>query len=125
MVNAVKTALSQEGLDVVALRSGLDMLKQERLDSFEKFSAGIVKTAVTSNLASRGINIEAVRLVIAFNVPLQTKPILYRTTRGGQFDRKTATVHLIDTLADLKRLREHAANFKIETINKIKLDAEV
>jgi superfamily II DNA/RNA helicase len=49
------------------------MSKEERDEYIEKFRTGAISTIITTNLLSRGFDMHEIKLVINFDVPIQTE----------------------------------------------------
>jgi len=70
------------------------MTKEERDEYIEKFRKGEVNTIITTNLLSRGFDMHEIKLVINFDVPIQTEhgkvfpdfeSYMHRIGRAGRF----------------------------------------
>ena len=86
----------------VALIFG-DMSKEERDEYIEKFRLGSINTIITTNLLSRGIHIDEVKLVINFDVPsLENGAVpdyesyMHRIGRAGRFGNTGLALTLFD-----------------------------
>jgi superfamily II DNA/RNA helicase len=76
--------LKELGISSVPLHS--DLTQQQRLDNLEAFRAGKVKVLVATDVASRGLDIKQVELVINYDVPKAVEDYVHRigrTARAG------------------------------------------
>jgi superfamily II DNA/RNA helicase len=56
-----------DGFPVCCIHSNMD--KQTRENSFQEFKSGKFRVLISSNVTSRGIDIQQISLVINFDVP--------------------------------------------------------
>ncbi|KAG7519767.1 hypothetical protein JOB18_015607 [Solea senegalensis] len=93
--------LTQEGHQV-ALLSG-EMTVEQRAAVIERFRDGKEKVLVTTNVCSRGIDVEQVSLVVNFDLPVDingnahNETYLHRIGRTGRFGRKGFAVNMVDS----------------------------
>ena len=84
-VDEVAEALVEMGIAAVPLHSGLD--KRTREQSMKSFRAGKVQVLVATDVASRGIDIPGLPLVINYDLPYELPDYVHRagrTARAGQ-----------------------------------------
>lgn len=81
------------------LHSG--MSKEERDKRYEQFKLGEYKIIVTSDLLSRGIDIQTVGFVINYELSNDRETYIHRIGRSGRYGRKGIAISLI-TDADYK-----------------------
>ena len=86
--------LSQSGLRVAAIHA--DRSQRERTDVIEAFRAGRIRTLVATDVAARGLDIDAVGLIVNFEVPRGLDSYVHRVGRTG---RNETSGHAL-TLAD-------------------------
>ncbi len=86
--------LERSGLLVKRLHGG--MLQQDRLDTMDEFKRGRFRYLVATDVASRGIDIEAVPLIINYEVPEEKETYVHRT---GRTARAGATGEAITLMA--------------------------
>jgi len=81
------------------------MSKEERDEYIDKFRNGEISTIITTNLLSRGYEIDNIKLVINFDVPYWNENALiapdflnymYRITRAGRFGDTGIALTLVD-----------------------------
>ncbi|XP_037731204.1 DEAD-box helicase Dbp80 isoform X6 [Drosophila subpulchrella] len=75
----------------VAVLSG-DLTVEQRLAVLDRFRSGLEKVLITTNVLSRGIDIEQVTIVVNFDLPIDVRgnadceTYLHRIGRTGRFD---------------------------------------
>ncbi|SCU93640.1 LAMI_0E15082g1_1 [Lachancea mirantina] len=72
------------------------MKQEERNKVFHEFRQGKVRTLVCSDLLTRGIDIQAVNVVINFDFPKTAETYLHRIGRSGRFGHLGLAVNLIN-----------------------------
>ena len=80
------TLLSNEKLNAVALSGELNQAQRNQI--MESFSKGHHKILVTTDLASRGLDLVNVSLVINFDMPKHTEEFIHRIGRTGRAGSK-------------------------------------
>lgn len=100
---------------VVALLSGeLDVEQRARI--IKRFKSGHEKWLVTTNVCSRGIDVEQVTLVVNFDLPISYdagpdyETYLHRIGRTGRFGKSGVAVNFVTTEKDyenMKLIEEH------------------
>jgi ATP-dependent RNA helicase DDX49/DBP8 len=81
----VSTLMQQLGCSVAPLHAGLNM--GERLASLARFKNKAVKVLVCTDVASRGLDIPAVSVVINYDIPLMPKDYIHRVGRTARAGR--------------------------------------
>lgn len=71
------------------------MPQKERLNSLNKFKSGRVQLLVATDVASRGLDIPAVELVLNYNIPQAPKDYIHRVGRTARAGRKGYAISLI------------------------------
>jgi len=72
------------------------MLQQNRNKVFHDFRAGVSRNLVCSDLLTRGIDIQAVNVVINFDFPKNAETYLHRIGRSGRFGHLGLAINLIN-----------------------------
>jgi len=85
--------LANEGLSTVAL-SG-DLNQSQRNQIMDSFSKGQQKILVTTDLASRGLDLVNVSHVINFDLPKHTEEYVHRIGRTGRAGNKGESISLV------------------------------
>jgi len=87
------------------------MSTQERTLIFNEFKMGKTRILISTNLTSRGIDIQQINLVINFDVPKCIHNYLHRIGRTGRWGRKGVAINFI-TYYDIHKLREIESYYK-------------
>lgn len=72
------------------------MAQQNRNKVFHDFRAGVCRNLVCSDLLTRGIDIQAVNVVINFDFPKNAETYLHRIGRSGRFGHLGLAINLIN-----------------------------
>jgi translation initiation factor 4A len=102
-VNDLYEAMKEDGFPVCCLHSNMD--KSEREKVFEEFKTGASRVLISSNVTSRGIDIQQVGVVINFDLPKDVHNYLHRIGRSGRWGRKGTGINLI-TRRDIAKMKE-------------------
>merc|ERR1719427_632441 len=99
----------------VALLSG-KLTVEERIQVLDRFRDGLEKILITTNVMSRGIDIEQVTIVVNFDLPVDVtgtadcETYLHRIGRTGRFGKHGLAINLVDgpkSMGVLKQIEEH------------------
>jgi len=96
-------AMTEDGFPVCRIHSNME--KSERDQAFNDFKVGRFRVLISSNVTSRGIDIQQVSVVINFDVPKCVHNYLHRIGRSGRWGRKGVGINLV-TRRDMPKLRE-------------------
>ena len=96
-------AMSEDSFPVCRIHSGMD--KSERTNAFNDFTSGRSRVLISSNVTSRGIDIQQVSIVINFDIPKCVNNYLHRIGRSGRWGRKGVGINFI-TRRDVTKLKE-------------------
>ncbi len=93
------------------------MLQNHRSRVFHDFRHGVCRNLVCSDLLTRGIDIQAVNVVINFDFPNKAETYLHRIGRSGRFGHMGLAINLInwDDRFNLYRI-EHELGTEIQPI---------
>ena len=93
---------------------------------FHDFRAGLCRNLVCSDLLTRGIDIQAVNVVINFDFPKMAETYLHRIGRSGRFGHLGVAINLI-TYDDRFALHKIEAELgtEIKPIPKVRLQSEL
>jgi ATP-dependent RNA helicase DDX19/DBP5 len=105
--------LSRDGHSV-ALLSG-ELTVDQRIAILNRFREGTEKVLITTNVLSRGIDVEAVTIVVNFDLPVDMErradceTYLHRIGRTGRFGKMGLAINLVDdkTMPTLKDIEKH------------------
>jgi superfamily II DNA/RNA helicase len=91
------------GFSVFSLHG--DMNQIERGEIMKNFRSGTIKVLITTDLLSRGIDVQQVSLVINYDLPMSKESYIHRIGRSGRFGRKGLAINFLGRL-DVPILRE-------------------
>jgi len=92
-----------------------DMQTVEREKNLNDFKNGITRIMLSTDLLSRGIDIQQLSLVINFDLPRNKETYIHRIGRSGRYGRKGTAINFI-TSEDVEHMKEieNFYNTKIE-----------
>ena len=96
-------AMKEDGFPVCCIHSNMDKFDREKV--FKEFRMGGSRVLISSNVTSRGIDIQQVGIVINFDLPRDIHNYLHRIGRSGRWGRKGTGINLI-TRRDIPKLKE-------------------
>uniref|UniRef100_A0A8C2WMY3 RNA helicase n=1 Tax=Cyclopterus lumpus TaxID=8103 RepID=A0A8C2WMY3_CYCLU len=129
MASWLASKLITEGHQV-ALLSG-EMEVAQRAAVIERFKNGKEKVLVTTNVCSRGIDVEQVSLVVNFDLPVNMEGMadnetyLHRIGRTGRFGRRGFAVNMVDSDCSMdivKAIEHHSVYRKISKLDTSNLE---
>lgn len=106
-VEDLYNAMVADGYSVVSIHSS--MKREEREKSFKDFRTGTYRVLISSNVTSRGIDIQQVSIVINFDIPRSVNTYLHRIGRSGRWGRKGTAINFItrQDIGYMKRIESH------------------
>ena len=104
-------AMKDDDFPVSCIHSNMD--KQLREKSFNEFKLGKSRVLISSNITSRGIDIQQVGIVINFDLPKCVHNYLHRIGRSGRWGRKGIGINFI-TRRDIDKIKEIEEHYKSE-----------
>ena len=110
-VNDLEEAMTQDNFPVKKIHG--KMLDKERKEIFKQFKSGGCRVLITSDLFSRGIDVQQVSIVINFDIPRNENTYLHRIGRSGRWGRKGIAINF-QTKYDSNRLTKFAAFYQTE-----------
>ena len=113
----VSDMLHNKGFDVATLNGDLE--QYERQEMLLQFANGSLPVLVATDLAARGLDIEAIDLVINYDTPMKAEDYTHRIGRTGRADKSGLAVTLCDEYG-LKKLSEIQPNLESKDINLLK-----
>jgi len=96
-------AMVHDEFPVEQMHSDLDEAKRKEI--FEKFKGGSCRVLVSTDLFSRGIDVQQVSIVINFDIPKSMHTYLHRIGRSGRWGRKGTAINFTSR-RDFGRLKE-------------------
>ena len=110
-VNDLEEAMTQDNFPVKKIHG--KMLDKERKEIFKQFKSGGCRVLITSDLFSRGIDVQQVSIVINFDIPRNENTYLHRIGRSGRWGRKGIAINF-QTKYDSNRLTKFANFYHTE-----------
>lgn len=115
--------MSKDGHSVAVLSGELSV--EQRLAVLDRFRAGNEKVLITTNVLSRGIDVEQVTIVVNFDLPVDMnqkadcETYLHRIGRTGRFGKSGIAINLIDSENAMEICKNIEAHFskKIELLD--------
>jgi len=102
-VKELYDAMILDDFPVCHIHSYMD--KQERTKNYLDFKNGKFRVLISSNVTSRGIDIQQVSTVINFDVPKCVHTYLHRIGRSGRWGRKGVGINFV-TSRDMRALKD-------------------
>ena len=102
-LNSVYQALVEDNFPVGMIHGNL--MTSERESIMEQFRQGEIRILLSTDLLSRGIDIQQLSLVINFDLPIQKETYIHRIGRSGRYGRKGVAINFV-TDRDLQDLVE-------------------
>jgi ATP-dependent RNA helicase RhlE len=105
--NRLANELNKLGLHADAIHG--DKTQQERIKALDAFKAGSVRVLVATDVAARGIDIEALPFVINYDLPHNAEDYVHRIGRTGRAGAKGEAISLVSEsetryLRDIEKL---------------------
>lgn len=113
----VSDMLQSRGFDVATLNGDLE--QWERQEMLLQFANGSLPILVATDLAARGLDIEAIDIVINYDIPMRAEDYTHRIGRTGRADKSGLAVSLCDEYG-LKKLFEIRPDLKSKTIDTLR-----
>ena len=82
-----------------------DMEEEQRRTIYENFKSGTCRVLVSTDLFSRGIDVQQVSIVINFDLPKNIHTYLHRIGRSGRWGRKGTAINFTSR-RDFNRIKE-------------------
>ena len=99
----VSNMLKEKGFDVATLNGDLE--QYERQEMLLQFANGSLPILVATDLAARGLDIEAIDIIINYDTPMKTEDYTHRIGRTGRAEKSGLAISLCDEYG-LKKLLE-------------------
>jgi superfamily II DNA/RNA helicase len=103
LVDELSFKLRQKDFTVASIHS--EMSQDDRNDVVHKFRSGESRILLSTDLLSRGIDVQQVSIVINFDIPYSIDNYIHRIGRSGRFGRKGVAINLI-TYSDIRKLHD-------------------
>ena len=106
-------AMRADNYPVGQIHSSMD--KGERMEGYNNFKKGTTRVLISSDVTSRGIDIQQVSTVINFDLPVCEHTYLHRVGRSGRWGRKGIAINLV-TRRDTRKLKEIETHYSTNVI---------
>jgi translation initiation factor 4A len=110
-VSDLYDAMTEDGFPVCRIHSNME--KKDRDQAFIDFKTGRFRVLISSNVTSRGIDIQQVSVVINFDIPKCVHNYLHRIGRSGRWGRKGVGINMV-TRRDISKLKEIEQHYSTE-----------
>ena len=86
-----------------------ELSSKERKDEMDKFRSGKTRIMLSTDLLSRGIDIQQLSLVINFDIPFNKETYIHRIGRSGRYGRKGVAINFVlsKEIDDLNTIQKH------------------
>jgi ATP-dependent RNA helicase RhlE len=107
MTRRLASQLDRGGVDATAIHG--DRSQPEREKALEQFKSGEVRVLVATDVAARGLDIEALPVVVNFEIPFDPEDYVHRIGRTGRAGMEGLAISLVsldeeDQLKSINRL---------------------
>ncbi len=82
-----------------------DMQEDERNFVMKQFRNGVTRVLLTTDLLSRGIDVQQVSLVLNYDIPFEKETYIHRIGRSGRYGRKGVAINFV-TSKDYKQFKD-------------------
>jgi superfamily II DNA/RNA helicase len=104
-------AMKEDDFPVCCIHSHVDRVERE--NAFNDFRQGKSRVLISSNVTSRGIDIQQVSIVINFDIPKCVHNYLHRIGRSGRWGRKGVGINFI-TRRDVAKMKEIESHYSTQ-----------
>ena len=102
-VQELYDSMVSDSYAVCCIHSSMD--KEERKKNFNEFTSGKMRVLISSDVTSRGIDVQQVSTVINFDIPKNVSTYLHRIGRSGRWGRKGMGINFV-TPRDINNMKE-------------------
>jgi translation initiation factor 4A len=106
-------AMKEDEFPVCCIHSNME--KSARDAAFNDFRNGKSRVMISSNVTSRGIDIQQVSIVINFDLPKCVHNYLHRIGRSGRWGRKGVGINFI-TRRDIVKMKEIESHYSCQVV---------
>jgi translation initiation factor 4A len=103
VVNTLTNKMTDANFSVSFIHS--DITNQEREETMSAFRSGKTRVLISTDLLSRGIDVQQISVVINYDVPFDVQNYLHRIGRSGRYGRKGVSINFM-TSYDRKKILE-------------------
>lgn len=102
-VEGLTESMKARDFTVSAMHGEMDQSQRDLI--MKEFRSGSSRVLITTDLLSRGIDVQQVSLVINFDLPTNRENYIHRIGRSGRFGRKGVAINFI-TPGDVKYMKD-------------------
>ena len=102
-VSELARRLNMNNFSVTAIHS--DLTHSERVAIIKDFREGKSRILLSTDLLSRGIDVQQVSIVLNYDIPYIIENYIHRIGRSGRFGRKGVAINII-TYQDIRKLHD-------------------
>lgn len=102
-VDTIYNKLKSHEHSVSCIHAG--MAQEDRMEIMKSFRCGKTRILLTTDLLSRGIDVQQVSLVVNYDLPSSKENYIHRIGRSGRFGRKGIAINFV-TYKDVEYLRD-------------------
>ena len=99
----LKSKLEENNFTISVIHS--DLTPKDRMDIMQEYRNGQTRILISTDLLSRGIDVQQVSLVINYDIPNNKECYLHRIGRSGRYGRKGTAINFV-TNEDYWKLEE-------------------
>ena len=103
MVEELYRRLGEDNFSCVCMHG--DLSQDERNKIMEEFRNGTSRILISTDLLSRGIDIQQVSLVVNYDIPNNIESYIHRIGRSGRYGRKGTSINFL-TRYDIKKMKD-------------------
>lgn len=112
-VSDLYDAMNEDSFPVSCIHR--NMHKDDRQKAFNDFKTGASRVLISTNVTSRGIDIQQVSIVINFDIPKNEHTYLHRIGRSGRWGRKGIAINF-QTRQDSTKLKRFSDYYHTEIV---------
>ena len=105
-------SLVKTGFPAIGIHSKMEL--SDRKKAFDQFKSGAARILISTNVTARGIDVQAVSIVINFDIPSK-ESYLHRIGRSGRWGRKGLAINFVtprdsETMSQIEQFYETQIN---------------
>jgi translation initiation factor 4A len=113
--------MKRRGFDLEYVHGELEVEERERRVS--DFRTGKCRVLIATDLMGRGVDVQAVSIVINYELPLDRENYIHRIGRSGRYGRKGASINLV--CAREMRMQAEIEEYYGKKINDLPLNLDI
>jgi translation initiation factor 4A len=113
--------MKRRGFDLDYIHGEMDV--KEREERMIEFRAGRVRVLIATDMLGRGVDVQAISIVINYELPLDRENYIHRIGRSGRYGRKGASINLVCPRE--MRMQADIEAFYGKKVNELPLDLNI